>query len=267
MKTSLSILTPILASLIASAAFAATTPAMRSLHQAALNSSAARGTLEAASVLAGSSFTGEKGVVSAPSGARFETTGLSQASFKADLKRPKEEPPRDIPGPSKKTLKTVRAVGIGAVKYADLSNDRVKDYVFSMNRMIAFEGDTGPYLLNALVRIKGIFRKGQERSLIPAAGIDSAEFLPEHPAEKTIALQLLRYPAALSATAESLGPHRLCVYLYELAGAFSKFYEQCPVLAAEGERTRASRLRLCQLTARVLADGLGVLGIPTLDRM
>ena len=99
------------------------------------------------------------------------------------------------------------------------------------------------------------------------AGIDSAEFLPEHPAEKTIALQLLRYPAALSATAESLGPHRLCVYLYELAGAFSKFYEQCPVLAAEDERTRASRLRLCQLTARVLADGLEVLGIPTLDRM
>lgn len=158
-------------------------------------------------------------------------------------------------------------VAIAAIKYADLSNDRVKDYVFSMNRMIAFEGDTGPYLLNALVRIKGIFRKGQERSLIPAAGIDSAQFLPEHPAEKTMALQLLRYPAALSATAESLGPHRLCVFLYELAGAFSKFYEQCPVLAAEDERTRASRLRLCQLTARVLADGLGVLGIPTLDRM
>jgi arginyl-tRNA synthetase len=161
-------------------------------------------------------------------------------------------------------------VAVAAIKYADLSNDRAKDYVFSMDRMVAFEGATGPYLLNALVRIKGIFRRGVERGLIAEGemeALDAVPFNPEHSAEKAIALQLLRYPAALASTADALEPHRLCGYLYELAGAFSRFYEQCPVLNTDDTGARSSRLRLCRLTARVLADGLGTLGIPTLDRM
>jgi len=160
-----------------------------------------------------------------------------------------------------------QVVAVAAIKYADLSNDRVKDYVFSMDRMVTFEGATGPYLLNALVRIKGIFRKGTERGLIPDSAVASVPFNPAHSAEKTIALQLLQYPAALASAADALEPHRLCGYLYELAGAFSRFYEQCPVLIAEDETVRFARLRLCQLTANVLADGLETLGIPTLDRM
>lgn len=157
------------------------------------------------------------------------------------------------------------AVAVAAIKYADLSNDRVKDYVFSLDRMVAFEGNTGPYLLNAVVRIKSIFRKGVERGAIPA-DLASHAVLPEEPSEKTLALQLLRYPATLEAVAESMEPHRLCGFLYELAGAFMRFYEQCPVLEGE-EAVRASRLRLCKLTERVLEDGLHAIGIPTLERM
>ncbi len=157
------------------------------------------------------------------------------------------------------------AIGVAAIKYVDLSTDRVKDYVFDFDRMLAFEGDTGPYLLYALVRIKSIFRKGEERGLL--AGASDAQFNVVEPAEKALALTLLRYPAALQSVADALEPHRLCAYLHDLAGAFSSFFAACPVLQAEDERTRASRLRLCALTARVLEDGLSTLGIPIVDRM
>ena len=157
-----------------------------------------------------------------------------------------------------------RAVAIAAIKYADLSNDRLKDYVFSFDRMLAFEGDTGPYLLYALVRLRSIQRKAVDRGFTLDA---SAGLKPEHPAERTLALALLRYPGVLRQVGEHLEPHRLCGYLYELATAFSSFFDACPVLAAEDEATRASRLRLCSLTERVLADGLETLGIRTLDRM
>ncbi|MFA6045381.1 MAG: arginine--tRNA ligase [Phycisphaerales bacterium] len=157
------------------------------------------------------------------------------------------------------------AVGIAALKYADLSTDRVKDYIFSFDRMLAFEGNTGPYLLYALVRIRSIFRKAAERGVGDAW--KAATHAATAPAEKQLALALLRYPAALKSTGESLEPHRLCTYLYELAGAFSGFFDQCPVLAAADDATRDQRLRLCDLAAKVLADGLGVLGIPTTERM
>lgn len=157
------------------------------------------------------------------------------------------------------------AVGVAAMKYADLSSDRVKDYVFSFDRMLAFEGNTGPYLLYALVRVKSIFRKAAERGV--GSGWESAPLRIEAPAEKALALALLRYPGALRSVADALEPHRLCGYLYDLAGAFSVFFDACPVLAAPDEPTRLSRLRLCDLTARVLADGLHALGIPTLERM
>lgn len=156
------------------------------------------------------------------------------------------------------------AVGVAAIKYADLANDRVKDYVFSFDRMLAFEGDTGPYLLYAVVRIESIFRKAQERSISfdPSAPIVIGE-----PNEKRLALTLLRYPSTVTIAAEYAEPHRLCAYLYELATAFSGFFDACPVLGAEDERVRASRLRLCAMTKRVLVDGLTTLGMPVLDRM
>ncbi|QYU66900.1 hypothetical protein J4558_18325 [Leptolyngbya sp. 15MV] len=130
--------------------------------------------------------------------------------------------------------------------------------------MLAFEGNTGPYLLYALVRIRSIFRKAREKGLVhdPAAALRLA-----HPAERQLALAMLRYPAAIASVAESLEPHRLCTYAYELAGAFNAFFENCPVLAAEDEPTRRSRLRLADLAARVIEDALHTLGIATIDRM
>lgn len=159
--------------------------------------------------------------------------------------------------------RVAEAVGIAAIKYADLSNDRIKDYVFDFDRMLAFEGNTGPYLLYAAVRIRNIFRKG---GIDPStlAGVKMSLGTPE---EKSLALALLRYPGVVRSVAQWLEPHRLCQYLYELAGAFSAFYTQCPVLAAPDATTRASRLRLCAITRRVLEDGLGLLGISAVERM
>lgn len=166
--------------------------------------------------------------------------------------------------PEEESRRIAEAVGMAAIKYADLSNDRVKDYVFSFDRMLAFEGNTGPYLLYALVRTRSILRKAA------AAGVgDSWRRVPpgvNEPAEKMLALTLLRYPAALAGVADALEPHRLCQYLFELSGVFGTFFDQCPVLQSEGA-VRDGRLRLCWLTGRVLEDGLTVLGIPLLERM
>jgi len=166
--------------------------------------------------------------------------------------------------PEADLARTAEAIGVAAMKYADLCNDRVKDYTFSFNRMLAFEGNTGPYLLYAYARIQNIFRKAG------ATGSGStwqrAALAITEPSEKSLALALLRYPGAVRAVGESLEPHRLCQYLYELAGAFSTFYDACRVIDAPDE-IRLSRLRLCDLTGRVLADGLHTLGIPTVDRM
>jgi arginyl-tRNA synthetase len=161
--------------------------------------------------------------------------------------------------------KIAEAIGVAALRYADLSSDRIKDYVFSFDRMLAFEGNTGPYLLYALVRVRSIFRKASERGL--DAGWEAAPLRVPEAAEKNLALVLLRYPGVVRAMAEFLEPHRLCQYLYELAGAFSTFFDACPVIQAPDDPTRLSRLRLAHLTARVLEDGLTVLGIPTLQRM
>ncbi len=157
------------------------------------------------------------------------------------------------------------AVGIAAIKYTDLANDRIKDYVFSFERMLAFEGDTGPYLLNALVRIRSIFRKAIERGI--ELRFENAQLSIIEPAEKKLALALLRYPQTVRAAGAHCEPHRLCALLYDIASAYSGFYEQCPVLTAPDEASRNSRLRLCDLTGRVLADGLETLGLPTLERM
>lgn len=160
---------------------------------------------------------------------------------------------------------TAETVAMAALKFADLSTDRVRDYVFDFDRILAFEGDTGPYLLNALVRIKSMFRNAQERGVGDAW--KDAAIRVEHEGEKQLAMALLRYPSVVRAVGEHLEPHRLCQHLLEIANKFSGFYQACPVLKADDQATRDSRLRLCELTARVLEDGMGVLGLPTLERM
>jgi arginyl-tRNA synthetase len=156
-----------------------------------------------------------------------------------------------------------RSVGIAAIKFADLSSDLVRDYVFDMDRMIAFEGATGPYIQYAHARICSIFTKA---SIAPGS-VGAAPLKILEPAERALVLALLRYGPTIHTTARSLEPHRLCTYLYELANAYSAFYQACPVLKADNELLRNSRLRLCDLTRRVLADGLEQLGIETPTRM
>ncbi|RMH27295.1 MAG: arginine--tRNA ligase [Planctomycetota bacterium] len=162
------------------------------------------------------------------------------------------------------------AVGIGAVKFADLATDRIKDYVFSFDRMLAFEGDTGPYLQYALVRVRSILRKAQEElGVEPASltGPDAPPIVITEPDERALALALLRFGSTLAGAAESLQPHRLCAYLLSLASAFSGFFQTCPVLRAPDEAARRSRLRLTALTGAVLTAGLETLGVTPLDRM
>jgi arginyl-tRNA synthetase len=165
--------------------------------------------------------------------------------------------------PEAELNETGRAVGIGAIKYADLSSDLLRDYVFDMNRMIAFEGDTGPYLQYAHARICSIFA----RAGIEPAAVADAPFVVTDPAEKALVLALLQYGGAVADVAQYLEPHRLCQYLYDLANAYSAFYQNCPVLKAPDEAIRNSRLRLCDLVRRVLADGLNLLGIEGPRRM
>ena len=153
-------------------------------------------------------------------------------------------------------------VGIGAVKYAELSSDRVKDYVFDWDRMLSFDGNTAPYLQYAHARICSIFRRaGLERSAARTSPIVVAE-----PQERALVLRLLAFPSAVDETLSSYSPHKLCTYLFELAQEFTAFYEHCPVLKAD-EPIRTSRLALCDLTARTLDRGLHLLGIEAPDQM
>ena len=152
-----------------------------------------------------------------------------------------------------------RQVGIGAVKYADLSNDRVKDYVFDWDRMLSFDGNTAPYLQYAHARIRSIFRR--------AGDTEPGAITIGEPLERALALQLLEFDEVVRTVADTMQPHRLATYLFELAQAFTAFYEACPVLRADTPELRASRLALCELTARTLARGLGLLGIEAPDRM
>ncbi|MFD7657338.1 arginine--tRNA ligase [Actinosynnema sp. NPDC059797] len=150
--------------------------------------------------------------------------------------------------------------GIAAVKYADLSTSRVKDYSFDVDRMVAFTGNTGVYLQYAHARISSILHHAGD----PAPEVDRT--VPLHPAERDLALALDAYGAVLTEVGATLEPHRLCGYLYELARDFTTFYEACPVLKA-GEPVRGNRLALCRLTARTLGHGLGLLGITAPERM
>ena len=178
----------------------------------------------------------------------------------------------DLPEAQRREI--ARAVGISAVKYADLLPNRQSDYVFSWNKLLALNGNTAPYLQYAYARIRSIFRKsnvGQCVPPVPSPQTPTSNYQTQSvqlgaPEELALARHLLNFGLVLEAVAEDYRPNFLCNYLYELAGYFTGFYENCPVLKSEAEQ-RASRLVLCYLTARVLKQGLDVLGIETLEQM
>jgi arginyl-tRNA synthetase len=156
------------------------------------------------------------------------------------------------------------AVGIGAVKYADLSTDRVQDYVFDWDRMLALNGNTAPYLQYAHARVRSIFRRA---GLDDPSDADELHVVISDPSERALVVKLLAFDGVVQGVVDSLLPHRLCTFLFELASTFTTFYEQCPVLKADTDALRASRLDLCDLTASVLATGLDLLGIEAPDRI
>jgi arginyl-tRNA synthetase len=156
-----------------------------------------------------------------------------------------------------------RAVGIGAVKYADLSQNRTTDYVFSWPKMLAMTGNTAPYMQYAYVRVQSIFRKSGLEGATPSA---PQSINLSHPTELDLAKHILRFPETLQSVADDDKPNWLTSYLYDLAGKFSVFYDNCPVLQSE-EPTRSSRLTLCRLTADVMKRGLNLLGIDVIEQM
>ncbi len=161
--------------------------------------------------------------------------------------------------PESQCRSIARAVGIGAVKYSDLSKDRTSDYVFSFDKMLMLDGNTAPYLQYAHARIRSIFRKAGQRG-------DPANICLESPLEKALALHVLRLAETLNLVARELKPHHLCNYLYELATRFSGFYENCPVIQSP-EPLRSGRLALCDAAARTMAIGLDLLGIEHPEQM
>ncbi|WP_434953136.1 arginine--tRNA ligase [Shewanella sp. HL-SH4] len=182
---------------------------------------------------------------------------LDEANVRAlDLVRSKN------PDMDEATLTEIaRVVGISAVKYADLSKNRTSDYIFSFEQMLSFEGNTAPYLLYAYTRVAGIFKRAEDIDL------SQAEIVLEHAKEKDLGTKLAQFSEVLTRMTDKGQPHVLCAYLYELASEFSSFYEACPVLAADTDAQKRSRLLLAQLTANTLKTGLSLLGIETLERM
>ena len=173
-----------------------------------------------------------------------------------------KSPPPAVMG--KSDIKEIaKAVGIGAVKYADLSKNRTSDYIFNYDQMLSFEGNTAPYLLYALTRIHSIFRKLGKTISDPLEG----QIHIQAEQEQALAAKLAQFGEVLNSVGEKGVPHLLCAYLYDLAGLFSSFYEHCPILTAEDEATQQSRLRLAALTGRTLKQGLELLGLEPLERM
>ncbi|MFT7261442.1 MAG: arginyl-tRNA synthetase [Glaciecola sp.] len=155
-----------------------------------------------------------------------------------------------------------KAVGISAVKYADLSKDRARDYIFNFDQMLSFEGNTAPYLMYAYTRVASIFDKaGLDMNSIQGEVKLAAE------KEKDLANKLMQFPEILERISQRGQPHTLCSYIYEVAGLFSSFYEHCPILSAETEDQKMSRLRLAALAGKTIKQGLNLLGIETLERM
>ncbi|WP_446027612.1 arginine--tRNA ligase [Lelliottia amnigena] len=165
--------------------------------------------------------------------------------------------------PAEELEKLANAVGIGAVKYADLSKNRTTDYIFDWDNMLAFEGNTAPYMQYAYTRVLSVFRKAD----IDESALANAAVVITEDREAQLAARLLQFEETLTVVAREGTPHVMCSYLYDLAGLFSGFYEHCPILSADNEEARNSRLKLAQLTAKTLKLGLDTLGIETVERM
>jgi arginyl-tRNA synthetase len=167
--------------------------------------------------------------------------------------------------PEERRREVAEVVGLGAIKYADLSQNRLSDYVFDWKKMMAMNGNTATYLQYAYARTRSIFRRGgmSPESIRAARPVISLS----NPAERSLGLALLRLPETLEMAAADLKPNVLTDYLFDLANRFSTFFEECPVLKAESPERRDSRLALCDLTGRTLAFGLGLLGIAVAERM
>lgn len=165
--------------------------------------------------------------------------------------------------PADELEKLANAVGIGAVKYADLSKNRTTDYIFDWDNMLAFEGNTAPYMQYAYTRVLSVFRKAD----IDEQALASAPVIISEDREAQLAARLLQFEETLTVVAREGTPHVMCAYLYDVAGLFSGFYEHCPILSAENNAVRNSRLKLAQLTAKTLKLGLDTLGIETVERM
>ena len=193
------------------------------------------------------------------SGENVELGGLLAEAIERALTVVAEKNP-DLP--KEEQEKVARIIGLGAVKYADLMQHRLTDYVFSWDKMLSFQGNTAPYLQNAYVRIRSIFRKAEAEGISTVA----APIVIADPAERALGLQILQFGEVLHTVQDDQRPNLLCLYLYELADCFHKFYEACPVLKSEGE-VRLSRLTLAGVTADVLREGLSLLGIGVPERM
>ncbi|HAT1604247.1 arginine--tRNA ligase [Raoultella planticola] len=165
--------------------------------------------------------------------------------------------------PAAELEQLANAVGIGAVKYADLSKNRTTDYVFDWDNMLAFEGNTAPYMQYAYTRVLSVFRKAE----VDEQALAAAPVIITEAREAQLAARLLQFEETLTIVAREGTPHVMCAYLYDLAGLFSGFYEHCPIITAESDTARNSRLKLAQLTARTLKQGLDTLGIETVERM
>ena len=157
----------------------------------------------------------------------------------------------------------IEAVGIGSVKYADLSKNRTTDYVFDWDNMLSFEGNTAPYMQYAYTRIRSIFNRSQ----IALSEVEQAQLSITDEKERALAIKLLQFEEAVQVVGKEGTPHVLCAYLYELAGVFSSFYEHCPILNNDNQQVKLSRLKLALLTERTLKQGLDLLGIKTVEKM
>ena len=157
----------------------------------------------------------------------------------------------------------IEAVGIGSVKYADLSKNRTTDYVFDWDNMLSFEGNTAPYMQYAYTRIRSIFNRSQ----IALSEVEQAQLSITNEKERALAIKLLQFEEAVQVVGKEGTPHVLCAYLYELAGVFSSFYEHCPILNNDDHQVKLSRLKLALLTERTLKQGLDLLGIKTVEKM
>ena len=156
-------------------------------------------------------------------------------------------------------------VGIRALKYADLSQNRTSDYTFSYEKMLALKGNTATYMQYSYARVKSIFRRGDVQIEGVRRQVEALKLT--HPAERALALDILRFGEALDEVVADYRPNLLTNYLFELAKRYSTFFEECPVLKADSESSRTTRLLLCDLVARTIDKGLGLLGIQTVEKM